>query len=454
MAVSSAPGSPQKAPSVMDLSALWKVQGLKQKLIFTVSMIAVFRLGILVPVWGVHSEAVQRVANSQLLGFLDLFSGGALTGVSIMALGIGPYITASILVQLLSAVIPHFEELQKEEGEAGRRKLAQYTRYAAVGLSLMQSVLILRFIGSIPGAVDASLPQWLFYTVSVVSLMSGSLLALWISELITDRGIGNGSSLLILAGILSRMPLYATQTATLVSGNAQKSFALVALLAIYFVIIGLIIILQEASRKIPIIHAKRQRGNQLFFKGNSYIPFKINPAGVMPIIFTFALMAFPSTIIGLVQNTKPQGLVQDSILFYNRYLAPGSMGYIAIEFLLIVFFTFFYSTLIPSLQPREIADNLRKSGNAIPGVKPGRPTGEYLDAVLSRTTFIGAVALALITLVASSATSITGITTLQGLGSTSLIIMVGVSLDLVNQIRVHILSKHYEGFLVPGTPIK
>jgi preprotein translocase subunit SecY len=441
-------------PSIADLSAFWKLSGLKNKLLFTLGLVAVFRFGILVPLWGVNAQAVQHAISSQLLGFLDLFSGGALTGVSVMALGIGPYITSSILIQLLTAVVPQLEELQKEEGESGRRKLAQYTRYATVGLALLQSILILRFIGGIPGALDVGVPEWLFYVVSVISLMSGSLFALWISELITDRGIGNGSSLLILAGILSRIPLYAGQTATLVTGDPQKSFALVALLLIYAVIIGLIIVLQEANRKIPIIHAKRQRGNQLFFKGNSYIPFKINPAGVMPIIFAFALLAFPSTIIGLLQSTKPTGLVAEIISGYNRYLAPGSVGYIITEFLLIVFFTFFYGTLTPSLQPREIADNLRKSGNAIPGVKPGRPTGEFLDAILSRTTLIGAVALALITLVASSATSFTGITTLQGLGSTSLIIMVGVSLDLVNQIRVHLLSKHYEGFLLPANGLK
>jgi preprotein translocase subunit SecY len=445
-----------KAPSIADLGALWQVSGLKHKLLFTLGMMGLFRLGILVPIWGVDTAVVQKVAanQAQLLGFLDLFSGGALTGVSVMALGIGPYITASILVQLLTAIIPQFEELQKEEGEAGRRKLAQYTRYAAVGLSLLQSILILRFIVSIPGALEAGIPQWLFYTLAVLSLTAGSLFALWISELITDRGIGNGSSLLILAGILSRLPLYVAQTGTLVNGDGQKSLALLVLLVIYLVIIGLIIVLQEAHRKIPIIHAKRQRGNQLFFKGNSYIPFKINPSGVMPIIFAFAMLAFPSTIVGLVQSTKPTGLVLDVVTWYNRYLAPGSTGYIVMEFLLIVFFTFFYTTLMPSLQPKEIADNLRKSGNAIPGVKPGRPTGEYLDAVLSRTTLIGAVALASITLVASSATSLTNITTLQGLGSTSLIIMVGVSLDLVNQIRVHILSKHYEGFLQPAPPVK
>jgi preprotein translocase subunit SecY len=446
--------SMRKAPSVSDLSALWQVAGLKNKLLYTLMIMGIYRLGILLPLWGVNTQQVQAAAQNQLLGLLDLFSGGALTAVSIMALGIGPYITASILVQLLTAVIPHFEEMQKEEGESGRRKLAQYTRYGAVVLSFLQSFLILRFVASIPGALETGVPEWLFYVVGVVSLTGGSLMALWLSELISDRGIGNGSSLLILAGILSRMPLYVAQTNTLVANDGQKSLALVVLLGIYVAIIGLIIVLQEAHRKIPILQAKRQRSNQLFFKGNSYIPFKINPAGVMPIIFTYALLAFPGVIIGAVQATHPTGWVLEAVTWYSRYFAPGSWGYIVVEFLMIVFFTFFYGSLMPTMQPREIATQLRKNGNAIPGIKPGKPTGDYLEAILGRTTLIGAVALAIITLVASSATSMTGITTLQGLGSTSLIIMVGVSLDLINQVRVHILSKHYEGFLQPTTPVR
>jgi preprotein translocase subunit SecY len=434
-------------PSFTDLIAVWNASGLKGKLLFSVGMLAIYRLGILIPMWGVDSKAIQGVAHNQLLGFLDLFSGGALTSVSVMALGIGPYITASILVQLLTAIIPQFEELQKEEGEAGRRKLAQYTRYAALGLAVFQSILILKFIGSIPGAIPPGIPEMVFYPLAVISLTAGSMVALWISELMTDRGIGNGSSLLILAGILSRLPVYASQTGTFVAGDPQKSFALVALMVIYLGVIALIIMLQEGHRKVPITHAKRPAGRAAYAAQQSFIPFKINPAGVMPIIFAFAVMAFPSTLIGLLQQTHPTGIMLEIIRFYGRYFSPGSPGYITVEFLLIVFFTFFYSTLIPSTQPREIAENLRKHGNVIPGVKPGKPTSDKLETILGKTTFIGAVGLALVTLLGSSATSITGITTLQGLGSTSLIIMVGVALDLVNQIRVHLLVRNYEGFL-------
>lgn len=433
-------------PGVGDLQAMWEASGLKSKLIFTIVMLAVFRLGVQIPVWGVHPERLQGALGNQMLGFLDMFSGGALTSVSILALGIGPYITSSIIMQLLTVVVPRLEEMQKEEGEAGRRKISQYTRYLTVVLAMFQGGLIIRLIAG-AGAIDPNVTPWLFYVQAVLVLTAGSIFALWVSEMITERGVGNGGSLLIFSGILSRVPSYWSQTEQLVSNDAQKAFLLVVLLAIYLVTIGLIIVLQEATRKIFIVSAKRQVGNRIYGGQNSHIPFKINPAGVMPIIFAFAVLAFPSTIFAFLQQQNPTGIMREVLSFYTTYLSAGKPAYILAEFLLIVFFTFFYSSIIPSMQPKEIADNLKKYGSSIPGVKPGRPTAEKLEEILSRTTIIGAVALAAITLMASSATSITGITTLQGLGATSLIIMVGVALDTVNQIRVHLLARQYQGFL-------
>jgi preprotein translocase subunit SecY len=433
-------------PGIDDIQAMWEASGLKSKLIFTVVLLAVFRLGAHVPVWCVHPERIQHLLGNQMLGFLDMFSGGALTSVSVLALGIGPYITASIIMQLLTVVIPRLEELQKEEGEAGRRKISQYTRYLTVVLAIFQSGLIMRLVGS-AGAIDPNVVPWMFYIQAVLSLTAGAIFALWVAEMITERGVGNGGSLLIFAGILSRIPFYWSKTDDLVSGDPQKSFALVILLLIYLVTIGLIIVLQEATRKIFIVSAKRQVGNRIYGGQNTHIPFKINPSGVMPIIFAFAVLAFPSTIFAMLQQQHPTGVMFEVVRFYERYLSAGKPAYIAVEFLLIVFFTFFYSSIIPSMQPKEIADNLKKYGSAIPGIKPGRPTAEKLEEILGRTTFIGAFALAIITLIASSATSITGITTLAGLGATSLIIMVGVALDTVNQIRVHLLARQYQGFL-------
>ena len=433
-------------PGVGDIQAMWEASGLKTKLLFTVIMLAVFRLGAQVPVWGVHPERIQALLGNQMLGFLDMFSGGALTSVSVLALGIGPYITASIIMQLLTVVIPRLEELQKEEGEAGRRKISQYTRYLAVVLALFQSVLIMKLVAS-AGAVDPNVTPWVFYVQSVFTLTAGATFALWVSEMITEKGIGNGGSLLIFSGILSRIPFYWDRTEKLVAGDPQKSFLLVVLLAIYLVTIGLIIVLQEATRKIFIVSAKRQVGNRIYGGQNTHIPFKINPSGVMPIIFAFAVLAFPSTIFAMLQQQHPTGFMFEVVRFYEQYLSAGKPAYIVVEFLMIVFFTFFYTSIVPSMQPREIADNLKKYGSAIPGIKPGRPTAEKLEEILSRITFIGAFALAVITLVASSATSITGITTLAGLGATSLIIMVGVALDTVNQIRVNLLARQYQGFL-------
>ncbi len=457
-----------KMPGIGDLQAMWEASGLKNKILFTLAMVAVFRLGINVTLWGVNADNLTRMlAGNQMLGFLSMVSGGALgggdahnalTGISVLALGIGPYITSSIIMQLLAVVIPRLEEMQKEEGEAGRKKISQYTRYLTVVLALFQGGLIMRLLGS-SGAIDASITPWVFYAQGLLALTAGSLFTLWISEMITERGIGNGGSLLIFVGIISRIPFYWGQTDQLVAGDPQKSFFLVLLLLIYLATIGLIIVLQEATRKIFIVSAKRQVGNRIYGGQNTHIPFKINPAGVMPIIFAFAVLAFPSTIFAILQqqHTHQQAVLGavpsevdflgEIIKYYQLYFSPGKPAYIALEFVLIVFFTFFYSSIIPSMQPREIADNLKKYGSAIPGIKPGRPTAEKLDEILSRTTIIGAVAIALITLIASSATSLTGISTLNGLGATSLIIMVGVALDTVNQVRVHLLARQYEGFL-------
>jgi len=455
-------------PTLSDLGHMWQASGLKEKLITTIVMIAVFRLGAQIPIWGVHPEAIKALASNQLVGFLDMFSGGALTSVSILALGIGPYITASIIMQLMVVVIPRLEELQKEEGEAGRKKMAQYTRYLTVFLALVQGGLVLKYISSVPGALAAGVTPWAFYPLAMICLTAGAMLALWIAELITERGIGNGASLLIFVGILSRIPVYASQTSMLVSGDPQKSFALVVLMLIYLAIIGLIIVLQQSDRKVFIVSAKRQVGRNVYGGQSTHIPFKINPAGVMPIIFAFAVLAFPSTIFGILQETNPAGwafedifglgLTFNPVLFYQKYFSMGASFpglpwlkfpnlYMIVEFSLIVFFTFFYASITPSMQPKEIADQLKKYGSSIPGIKPGRPTAEKLEEILSKTTFIGAVALAMITLIASAATSFTGITTLIGLGSTSLIIMVGVALDTANQIKVHLMSKQYEGFL-------
>ena len=397
-----------KMPTTDDLMSMWNASGLKQKILFTFLMIAVWRFGVQMPLYGINNQVFSNIAQgNNIIGFLDLFSGGALGKVSILALGIGPFITSSIIVQLVSVVIPSLEKLQKEEGEAGRRKLSQYTRLFTVVLGIFQSFIFMLYLHHLPGAIMSTVSPVAFYASSVCVLTAGAVLVMWISELITENGIGNGGSLIIFCGILSGIPIYASRTMQLVKSSSQMQIGLMVLLAIFFLAMILIVIMQEAVRKVIIVNPKRQIGNKVYGGMNSFIPFKLNPGGVMPIIFAIAILLFPSTILALVGQ----------------------------------------ASIMPNMQPKDIADNLKKYGSSIPGIKPGRPTAEALDKILSKTTFIGALGLGIIALVPSFASYATHIETLQGIGATSLIIMVGVALDLINQVRTHLLARNYESFL-------
>lgn len=438
-----------KMPTTSDLMSMWQASGLKEKLIFTFVMIAAFRFGVQMPVFGINNAIFSNMAaQNNIIGFLDLFSGGALGKVSIFALGIGPYITSSIIIQLVSVVIPSLEKLQKEEGEAGRRKLAQYTRVFTVVLAVFQSIIFMIFMTKLPGAILPGVNHGLFFISSIAVLTAGSMLVMWISELITENGIGNGGSLIIFVGILSGIPIYASRTAQMVARDSSLQIGLVALLAIFFATMVLIVIMQEATRKVVIVNPKRQVGNKVYGGVNTHIPFKLNPGGVMPIIFAIAILLFPTTILSVVGQANIHNLaVKNFILNLTQWLSPTGWFYYLLYFTLIVTLTFFYASIMPNMQPKEIATNLKKHGSSIPGVKPGRPTSEALDKILSKTTFIGALGLGIIALVPSFASYVTNIKTLQGIGATSLIIMVGVALDLINQVRTHLLARNYESFL-------
>lgn len=423
--------------------------GLKQKLIFTFLMIALFRFGAQLPIFGINNEAFMALAQgNNIIGFLDLFSGGALGKVSIFALGIGPYITSSIIMQLLAVIIPPLERLQKEDGEAGRRKIQQLTRLFTVVVALLQSLVFVLLLSKLPGTVIHGLNPLLFYTGSLVALTAGAVFVMWIGELITEKGIGNGASLIIFVGIIAGIPLYTQRTATLVSQDPALQLGLVVLLAIFVAATIFIIILHDAVRKVPIVSARRQVGNKVYGGQNSNIPFKLNPGGVMPIIFAIAILLFPSTILSLLTQMQINNpAVKSALEAINSFLSPSSISYYIIYFLLIFALTFFYASIIPSMQPKEIADNLKKYGSAIPGVKPGKPTADKLDEILTRLMFIGAISLGIIAMVPTVASGVSGITTMQGLGATSLIIMVGVALDFINRIKTHMLAKNYETFL-------
>ena len=438
-----------KMPTTEDLMSMWQASGLKQKIIFTFLMIAAFRFGVQMPLFGINNQVFSNIAQgNNIIGFLDLFSGGALGTVSIFALGIGPFITSSIIIQLISVVIPSLEKLQKEEGEAGRRKLSQYTRIFTVILAVFQSLIFMLYLHHLPGAVLPNVNPLMFFISSIVVLTAGSVLVMWISELITEKGIGNGGSLIIFVGILSGIPVYASRTAQMVANSASLQLGLAVLLAIFFAAMVFIVVMQEAVRKVVIVNPKRQVGNKVYGGMNSFIPFKLNPGGVMPIIFAIAILLFPSTVLSLVgqANFKSEA-VKNVVMSLNHWLSPDGITYYVLYFGLIVALTFFYASIMPNMQPKDIADNLKKYGSSIPGIKPGKPTAEALDKILTKTTFIGAMGLGIIALVPSLASYVTNIKTLQGIGATSLIIMVGVALDLINQVRTHLLARNYESFL-------
>lgn len=434
---------------VSNLMASWQASGLKQKLIFTFAIIALFRFGAQLPIFGINNHVFQALANgNNLIGFLDMFSGGALGKVSIFALGIGPYITSSIIMQLVAVIVPSLEKMQKEDGEAGRRKIQQYTRIFTVFLAVFQSLIFSLALFKLPNAIMSGVNPLMFFIGSTVSLTAGAIIVMWLSELITEKGVGNGGSLLIFVGIIAGIPLYCSRTATLVSQDAALQFGLLLLIAIFLVTIIFIIILHEASRKVPIVSARRQVGNKVYGGQNTNIPFKLNPGGVMPIIFAIAILLFPATVLGFVQQMKIDNVVLASVFEkLSMIFSANSIYYYVIYFILIVTLTFFYASIIPSMQPKEISNNLKKYGSAIPGVKPGKPTAEKLNEILTRITLIGAIALGIIAMVPSVATKVTSITTFQGIGSTSLIILVGVALDFINQIKTHMLAKNYESFL-------
>ena len=412
------------------LTNAWRVPELRQRVLFTALVLALYRLGSWIPAPGVDSEAIDRYFGNQggtVLGLLNLFSGGALSQFAIFALGIMPYVTASIILQLLTVVIPSLEQLQKE-GEAGYAKINQYTRYLTVALAAAQS-LGYAFLFKKEGVLQANSGR---LVLIIVTLTAGTTLLMWMGELITKRGIGNGISLLIFASILSTIP--SGITAWINGGATEKLFLPVIALGV----IVAVVFIQEGQRRIPIQYAKRMVGRRMTAGGSTYMPLRVNMAGVIPIIFAAAVMAFPPTIASFFPSTQS---------FINNHFQYGSIQYLSVEALLIIIFTYFYTAV--QFNPVDQADNLRKYGGYIPGIRPGTPTAQYLDRVLSRLTLPGSVYLALVAVLPgifiyyfnfSQATS-------RALGGTSVIIVVGVALDTMRQMESQMMMRSYEGFL-------
>lgn len=415
----------------------FKIPDLKKRLVYTLLMLVVFRVGTAIPVPGIDVSIIKQMMQqfSSFSSFYELVSGGALNNFTIFALGVGPYITSSIIIQLLTVAIPSLEDLQKS-GEEGRKKIMQITRYTTVALALLQSTAL-----GVGFFRQALLSDSILNQISVVlTLTAGSAFLMWLGEQITEKGIGNGISILIFAGIVSRMPAGTIRAIEMLQTKELSLLSLLIFLAVSLgIIVGVIMIL-EAVRKIPVQHAKRVVGRKTYGGQSTHIPIKINQAGVIPVIFASSFMMMPN-LIGIFINN--QGYTN----FINKYFTPqgppGIYIYVLVEFLLVLGFSYFYVSII--FKPDEIADNLKNSNGFIPGVRPGRNTADYLETVSNRLTLAGAIFLALISAVPIL---IIGFTSLPfRLGGTSLLIVVGVALETMKHIEAQMVMRHYQGFL-------
>jgi preprotein translocase subunit SecY len=426
-----------KSPSAQEtFSQMAQAAGLRGRLLVTIGLLILVRVGVKIPVPGIDRERfAQEVQNSPLVSFLDIFSGGGLSALGIFALGILPFINASIILQLLTAAIPSLENLQKNEGEAGRRKISQITRYVALAWAIIQSVGVSIWVRPF---ADNWGPAFVFETA--LALTAGSMFVMWLGELITERGVGNGASLLIFINIVAVLPSSLRETISLAQKDRNIVGGAVLLLIVFLVMIVGIVFVQEGSRQIPIISARRQVGRKTQLERKSYLPLRLNQGNVMPIIFASSVLVLPAF---LAESLSSPWLSQ-----LAAWLNPSGSTrwvYVLTYFLLILFFSYFYTSLI--MNPVDVAQNLKKMGASVPGIRPGRATSEYIERILNRLTFLGAVFLGLVAIVPTAVESATSVTTFQGLGATSLLILVGVAIETSKQIQTYVISQRYEGMV-------
>ncbi len=420
------------------LSNIWKIEELKERILFTLMILVIYRLVCQVVLPGVDTEQLSHVQKTGILGLLDMFAGGAFSKASIVALGVMPYISASIVVQLLGIAVPSFQKMQKE-GESGRKKLTQYTRYLTVGITLVQSIAYVKT--QVP-VIAITIDSGLFYVLSAFILTSGTLFVMWLGEKITDKGIGNGTSLIIMVGIIARLPMAISQEiSSVITGTDGGVVRLVLEVVALYAIIMFTILIVQGVRKVPVQYAKRIVGNKQIGGVRQYIPLKVNAAGVMPIIFAQALMFIPSALVGLFPKLQSSWL--------HQYSDVASLTYSLTFAFLIIAFTFFYTAI--TVNPMQMSDDMKKNGGFIPGIKPGVATSNFIDQVISKITFPGALFLALIAIIPSFAIKL-GIAPefAHFFGGTSLLILVGVVLDTLQQIESYLLMRHYDGLMKTG----
>lgn len=406
-------------------------------------MLIVYRIGAHVTTPGIDTTALAAFfaqAKGSLLGLFDMFAGGALSNLSVFALGIMPYISASIILQLLTVAVPHLEKLSKE-GDAGRRKITQYTRYGTVVLSIIQGFGIAIGLENMAGPTGVSIvldPGWSFRLMTVITLTAGTAFIMWVGEQITEKGIGNGISLIIFAGIVCGAPTAILSTVNLLSAGEMGVFAIIFLIVMMVAVVGVIVFVESGQRRIPVQYAKRVVGRKMYGGQTTHLPLKVNTAGVIPPIFASSIIMFPATIANFIPHPWMKAIADA--------LVPGRVGYEMLYVAFIVFFCYFYTAV--TFNPVDVADNMKKYGGYVPGIRPGKKTADYIDEVLTRLTFSGAIYVSAVCVLPSILISYFNVPFY--FGGTALLIVVGVALDTAGQIETHLLTRQYEGFMKKG----
>jgi len=425
------------------LGGVSKIPELQRRILYTFLLLAVYRIGVFIPTPGIDNAALLAFfeqARGSMLGLMDMFAGGALSAFSIFALGIMPYISSSIILQLLTVAVPHLERLSKE-GETGRRKITQYTRYGTVVLSIIQGFGIaygLQNMASPSGAPIVLQPGFQFIIMTVITLTAGTSFIMWLGETITEKGIGNGISLIIFAGIVCGFPSGAARTWELFSAGELNFFVMLFILILMVAVIGAIVFVEAGQRRIPVQYAKRIVGRKMYGGQTTHLPLKINSAGVIPPIFASSIIMFPATIA----NFAPQGWMKN----IAEYLMPGRVAYELLYVAFIFFFCFFYTAV--TFKPDDVAENMKKFGGYVPGIRPGKKTAEYIENILEKLTFSGAIYVSIVCVLPSIL--ITQFNIPFYFGGTSLLIVVGVAMDTASQVESHLLTRQYEGFMKKG----
>ena len=425
---------------------IFRIPELKKRLMYTFGLLAVYRVGAFIPTPGIDSQALARYfenVRGTILGFFNMFSGGALEQMAVFALGIMPYISASIILELLTVVVPYLEKLKKE-GEQGRKKINQYTRYGTVVLSMIQGLGIA--IGlehmEVGGASIVPAPGWAFRLMTMLTLTAGTTFIMWLGEQITERGVGNGISLIIFAGIVARMPVAIGRTWTQLRLGEMSPFLFLGILVVMVAVVAAIVFMEAGHRRIPIQYAKRVVGRRMYGGQSTHLPLKINTSGVIPPIFASSIMVFPATIAQFVGGKHPGGILETVV----QQLSPGTLLYSVLSVLMIIFFAYFYTAII--FNPADVADNMRKYGGFVPGIRPGKKTAEYIDRTLSRLTLVGALYLSFIVILPTYLVQFFHVPFF--FGGTGLLIVVGVAMDTMQQVESHLVMRHYESFIKKG----